>query len=121
MLEIPISPDGNAHFSQTVNVGGVSLAMRFLWNDRDGHWFADFETTDGKNLGVRIQAFSPLLGVRNRCLPEGDLFVVPAASGTDAELGFDTLGSSFALEYVTKDESAALSAAVMGTYGSEGV
>lgn len=120
MLEIPIETGGNAHFTQTANVGGVSLAMRFLWNGRDGHWFADFESADGKNLGIRLVPFTPLLGTKNRCLPGGDLVIVPAASGTDATLGFGTLGTAFSLGYATQEEAETLAAAVIGTYSGKG-
>lgn len=104
MVEIPIDTNGVAYMTESVNVGGVSLSIRLLWNSRDRHWYADFESVDGKNDGVRLVANTPLLAYRNRCLKEGDLVIVQSLTGASAELGFRNLGKEFSMLYLTRDE-----------------
>lgn len=104
MVEIPINTDGSSYVTQSVNVGGVSLSMRLLWNGRDSAWYADFESADGKNNGVKLVVNTPLLGNKNRCLVEGDLVLLQSVTDDGHDLGFDNLGTEFSLIYMTKEE-----------------
>lgn len=105
MLQIPISTGGGNHIAETVNVGGTGLAIRLLWNERDGHWFADFESSLGKNFGIRIIPESPLLKSSNRVLPEGDLVLLRnEASGTE-QPGYSNLGTEWGLYYVDGEDA----------------
>ncbi len=104
MVEIPIDTNGVAYMTESVNVGGVSLSIRLLWNSRDQQWFADFESVDGKNNGIRLVVNTPLLAYKNRCLKEGDLVVIQSITGASAELGFKNLGKEFSMLYLTKAE-----------------
>ena len=104
MVEIPVGTSGSAYVTQSVNVGGVSLSIRLLWNGRDAAWYADLESADGKNNGVKFVVNTPLLANKNRVLKEGDLVILQNVTADDAVLGFDNLGTDFVLMYMTKDE-----------------
>lgn len=106
MVEIPIDTNGVAYMTESVNVGGVSLSIRLLWNGRDSRWYADFESVDGKNDGIALVVNTPLLAHKNRCLVDGDLVIVQSVTGIKATLGFDNLGKEFSLVYLTKAEVA---------------
>ena len=111
MLSIPIN-NPSPYFTESVNVGEVSLSMRFLWNERDQHWFVDFESVDGKNNGIRLVVNTPLLAYKNRCLKGGDIVVLQTTTDEIKELGFDNLGKDFALFYMTDYELAQYDEAV---------
>ena len=104
MIEIPLNKDGGAWRTLSVNISVVSLSIRLLWNGRDAHWFADLESVDGKNRGIRLVVNTPLLAYKNRCLKEGDLVVIQSITGASAELGFKNLGKEFSMLYLTKAE-----------------
>lgn len=103
MLEIPIE-NPTPNFTESVNVGDVSLSMHFMWNNRDQHWFVDFESVDGKNNGIRIVTNTPLLAGKNKCLKGGDIVVLQTVTDSIKALGFDNLGSDFSLFYMTDSE-----------------
>lgn len=103
MVEIPIE-DATPDFTESVNVGDVSLSMRFTWNNRDQHWFADFESVDGKNNGIRLVVDTPLLAYRNRCLKGGDIVVLQTTTDQIKKLGFDNFGKDFSLFYMSSEE-----------------
>lgn len=104
MIEIPLKNDGSAWRTLSVNLSGVSLSIRLLWNSRDGHWFADFESADGKNCGVRIVTNTPLLAYKNRCLKGGDLVVLKKTLDCNDPLGFKNLGGDYTLNYIDNSE-----------------
>lgn len=104
MIEIPLNKDAGAWRTLSVNISGVSLAIRLLWNSRDGHWFADFESVDGKNNGIRLVVNTPLLHHKNRCLKGGDIVVLKKTLSCDDPLGFDNLGGDYTLNYLDDAE-----------------
>lgn len=104
MIEIPLKNDGSAWRTLSVNLSGVSLSIRLLWNSRDGHWFADFESADGKNCGVRLVTNTPLLAYKNRCLKGGDLVVLKKTLDCNDQLGFKNLGGDYTLNYIDNSE-----------------
>jgi hypothetical protein len=114
MLEIPINKDGGAWRTLSVNLSGVSLSIRLLWNSRDGHWFADFESVDGKNNGIRLVTNTPLLAYKNRCLKGGDLVVLKKTLDCKDPLGFDNLGSDYTLNYIENVEKEYLLSVLKG-------
>lgn len=103
MVEIPIE-DPTPEFTESVNVGDVSLSMRFMWNERDQHWFVDFESVDGKNNGIRLVVNTPILATKNRCLKGGDIVVMQTVTDGVKKLGFENLGKEFSLFYLTASE-----------------
>ena len=59
---VPMSVEGSAYFTQTVNLSGQAFSFRFLWNERDQHFYMDVETTDGKKNSVKLVPNNALLG-----------------------------------------------------------
>ena len=104
MIEIPLKSEGSALRTLSVNISEVSLSIRIQWNSRDMHWFADLESVDGKNNGVRLVVGAPLLNAKNRCLKGGDLVVIKNKLATTEPLGFDNLGSDYTLNYINDEE-----------------
>jgi len=113
MYRIPTETGGGAYLAESVNLGGVSLSIRLLWNDRDGHWFADFESVNGKNCGIRLVPGSLLLASSNRVVPDGDLAVLRVVSDGSDALGFGNLGTEWALFYVDSGD-----AEILAGYGA---
>ncbi len=108
MYRIPTDTGGGAYLAESVNIGGVSLALRLLWNERDGHWFADVESVHGKNCGVRLVPGSRLLASSNRAIPDGDLAVLRDVSDGASGLGFGSLGNGWGLYYVDSGDAETL-------------
>lgn len=104
MIEIPTNKDGGAWRTLSVNLSGVSLSIRLLWNTRDGHWYADFESVDGKNAGVRLVTNTPLLRNKNRCLKGGDIVVLKKTLDCADPLGFGNLGGDYTINYIDETE-----------------
>lgn len=104
MIEIPLKAGGSAQRTLSVNISGVSLAIRLYWNDRDGSWYADLESVDGKNNGIKLVTNTPLLANKNRCINGGDLVVLKSTLDTKDPLGFENLGSEYTLNYIDDDE-----------------
>lgn len=114
MIEIPLKAGGSALRTLSVNISGVSLAIRLYWNDRDERWYADLESVDGKNNGVKLVTNTPLLAHKNRCLDGGDLVVLKSTLDTKDPLGFENLGSEYKLYYVDDDECKYLVSVILG-------
>lgn len=104
MIEIPINKDGGAWRTLSVNISGVSLSIRLLWNNRDSAWYADLESVDGKNNGIKLVTNTPLLNSKNRCLDGGDLVILKRVLDCNDPLGFENLGSDYTLNYVDEKE-----------------
>lgn len=113
MLRIPLDAKGTAYLTQTVNVGGVSLSIRLLWNERDGAWYVDFESVNGKNSGVKVVPYSLLLDASNRVLSPGEgIVILKDELSAENELddsgneivGFDRLGSVYGMYHVTEGD-----------------
>lgn len=119
MLVIPIE-NPTPYFTESVNVGDVSLSMRFMWNERDNHWYVDLESVDGKNNGVRVVTNTPLLAGKNRCLVNGDLIVLQNTTDEIKELGYENLGTDFLLFYMSNGELEQYMDAITSMTPSEG-
>ncbi len=113
MYRIPTETGGGAYLAESVNLGGVSVAIRLLWNERDGRWFADFESVHGKNCGVRLVPGSRLLASSNRAAPGGDFAVLRLVSDGASAPGFSSLGTEWGLFYVDPGD-----AEILAGYGA---
>lgn len=104
MIEIPIETNGGAYTTLSCNVGENSVSMRLLWNERDAHWYCDFESSDGKNNGVRLVENSLLLRNDNRVSPGGDFVILKQETSSDLKLGFDSLGNVFKMYFLNSED-----------------
>ena len=114
MIEIPINKDGGAWRTLSVNISGVSLSIRLLWNSRDSAWYADLESVDGKNNGIKLVTNTPLLNSKNRFLNGGDLVILKSVLDCNDPLGFENLGSDYTLNYVDEKEKEYISKLLKG-------
>ncbi len=115
MIEIPLNKDSGALRSLSVNISGVSLAIRLMWNSRDDSWYADLESVDGKNNGIKFVTNTPLLANKNRCLKGGDLVVIKSTLDCKDPLGFENLGSDYTLNYIDESEKKYLISLLTGS------
>lgn len=106
MLRIPTEINGNAYMVESVNLGGKSVSIRILWNNRAGEWFADFESVTGRNMGIAIVPWSALLSAGNRTVEGGDFAVLKDEKTGDDEITFDNFGTTWGLYYLTDAEVA---------------
>lgn len=104
MIRIPISTNGKARVSLSVNLKNTTVAIDFLWNERDGHWFMDLESVNGKNYGVRMVSDSLLLAVRNNVTNGGDFAILKDETANDEPLGFDNIGTTYGLYYLDEED-----------------
>ncbi|MCQ2102288.1 MAG: hypothetical protein MJY98_03575 [Fibrobacter sp.] len=113
MIKIPIETGGGSYMVERVNIEGVMLSIRLLWNWRDGNWFADFETVNGKRCGIRLVPNSRLLKSRNEVLENGDLAIFKREKTCKELLNHDNLGKAYVLHYLTKADVAVFEKAGM--------
>lgn len=105
MLQIPL-PTKKSYFTHKVNLDETTVAMRFLWNEFDNHFFLDVENTRATIKGTRL--------IPNWCLystygdksflNDGDLILLPLVELDQPDLGFDTFGKEWGLFYATDEE-----------------
>lgn len=98
MKIIPFDPSISAYQEFSVNLGEFVCSFRFLWNERDGHWFVDFKSSLGSVLGVRIVEGSDLLW-KNSGLGFDGNFRVLKTTKLAKELTYDSLGSDYSLVF----------------------
>lgn len=113
MLRIPTDTKGNAYMVESVNVDGKSVSIRLTWNNRAGEWFADFESVNGRNLGIAMVPWTALLSGANRTLDGGDFAILKDEKTGGDEITFDNFGTTWGLYYLTADE--------VGTMRSRGI
>lgn len=101
---VPMSVEGSAYFTQTVNLSGQSFSFRFLWNERDQHFYMDVETVDGKRNSVKLVLNCPLLG-KTPVTDLGDFYLLSQDSSADPEnIGYSQYGSVWNLYWVPFDQ-----------------
>lgn len=113
MIKIPIATNGGSYLVEKVNIEGTMLSIRLLWNWRDGNWFADFETVNGKRSGIRLVTNSRLLKTHNGVLANGDLVIFKREKSCTEPLGHDNLGTAYILHYVNAEDIAVFESAGM--------
>ncbi|TOA18432.1 hypothetical protein CGK32_22730 [Vibrio parahaemolyticus] len=117
--QLNISTDAAHNFP--VNVNGVPLNLRIVWNSRTESWYLDVsdENSNEIELGIRLIVNQPLVvfGAGSWDL-DGNFFVSPTATETEVnneqqKLGRDNFGGdrNYQLFYVPRNEYAAFTAA----------
>jgi len=113
VIKIPLATNGGSYLVEKVNIQGTMLSIRLLWNWRDGHWFADFETVNGKRAGIRLVKNSLLLKTHNNLLENGDLVIFKREKTCTEPLGHDNLGTAYVLHFLTTEDIATFKEAGM--------
>lgn len=96
-----------AYYDMTVDLDGVTYAMTFRFNGRDGYWYMDIADIDGVPIrsGIRVVLGADFLRLlRDQRTPPG-LMAALDGTGRGLEAGLEDLGRSVLLLYV---ESASL-------------
>ena len=97
---IPMKVENSSHFTQTVSLSGMAFTFRFLWNERDGHFYMDVSTTEGERKGIRIVPNSPLLGDSD-VTSDGELYLLSKESKADEDnIEYSQYGSVWNLYWV---------------------
>lgn len=104
-FRLPIKQEG-ARFSAAYELDGITYALEFRWNDRDGAWFLQVGDANGVPLisGLKVCLGILLLGrATSKLLPPGDFMAIDTA-GRNAEAGFEDLGRRVQILYFTSAE-----------------
>lgn len=105
MQTLPHQRDA-ARFQYEIDLDGVSVILRFEWNDRAGGWFLDVltSTEDPIVSGVRVVVGIPLWNrYRDPRIPPGMLEAIDT-SGAGLDPAFADLGDRVVLLYTPVDE-----------------
>ena len=104
MVIIPIDTRQSSHIMMSVNLGEFTCRFRLLWNERDGYWYCDFQSSNGNNDGVRLVEETPLLGDKNRLGYDGDFRVLKAVKTAEDHISYENLGKDYSLVFATSAE-----------------
>lgn len=104
IVQLDLTPDADgAPFQQLVELGGVSVYLRFRWNDRAGSWQLSVLSEDGSDLigTIRIVNNWDLLGPfrADPRVPTG-LLVASAQTEPEVDAGKAELGGRVGLFYI---------------------
>ncbi len=103
-LQIPVQNGVNAYRLQ-VELDGAFFGLAFRWNERDNHWYVDFDQTQTPILeGVKVVNAEDLLAqfghmqVDGR-LPPGTFEVLDTVPSTFRDPDQDTFGDTVLMLY----------------------
>ena len=105
MIEIPVFQNSSADFTEEIELGGVVVTIRIVYNIRNE--FFHFRLTVGNDniCGLKCVVDFPLLFAHKAQVQgiDGD-FIILNDDGTVSELTYDNFGSSYKLYYMTDSE-----------------
>lgn len=105
MIIINTDFGGNAYNLQRTNINGLSVSFRFLWNERAGAWFCDFESANGANYGIELKPGRLILGRSNNVNKDGgDFAIIKTEKTSNENLGFDNFGTTYKLCYLSAED-----------------
>lgn len=106
MIKLPFNPSVSADqvFSALIPEQLV-MSIHLVWNDRAGSWFLGVSSSDKKIEGLRVVQRWPLLREHAALSPiEGDLIVLPLTHPAPKVIGYDDLGSTWGLFWMSPDD-----------------
>ena len=105
--QIPLT-QVESNYSQTVTLDGEDYTFRFLWNDRDRHWYLTVRDVAGDDIlaGIKVVADIPITThcSDDRIYP-GELWVIDT-TGAGQDPGLRDFGSRVLLYYVDEEDVA---------------
>ena len=112
MKILPTFQTISADFTYKIALGAELYTVRLMWNSRSQHWHLTIaDTLGGRIDGVKVVEKWPLLTPhRAQIKLAGDIVAVPLSDSADP-LGYDNLGTEWALGYLPPDELATWKAA----------
>lgn len=103
-LEIPLQPNGDAAFIQTVNVGGVYYKFGVHWNTRDEAWYLTIYDTDDTIIignSKLVTDYELISKHKVEGMPNILLFLFDM-TGAGERATFESLGSRHKLMYLLR-------------------
>jgi len=109
MIRIPFTPSVSGDQVFRVELEAQLVTFRFTWNSRIGYWHFSLEDEFGGQIyGVKVVRSWPLLKESKATLDFlGDIIVLPLDATAKELVGYDNLGSTFGLFYLTATETMA--------------
>jgi len=105
--DIPLTQT-ESNFTKLVTLDGEDYNFRFLWNERDGHWFMTIRTSGGDDIiaGIKVVADIPLVthDADSRLFP-GELWAMDT-TGAGVDPGLRDFGTRVRLAYVDEESTA---------------
>lgn len=101
MIKIPFDPAVSADQEMNFIGAGVPVTIRLTWNVYSDAWFISIADIAPRRVVPNL----PLLrGVRDLAPVPGDFMVRRATSAAQSPIGYDALGASWVLVYMTAQE-----------------
>jgi hypothetical protein len=91
-----------SNYEQVTSLDGVDFILRFLWNERDNHWFLTIRDAAGSDIitGIKLVADIPVgAHLTDERRPEGQIWTVDM-TGAGVDPGLRDLGERVILSYV---------------------
>lgn len=108
MIQIETFQDQSADFVQTIELDGIFVSIRLVFNVRTETWFINeyTEIDTGKSLfGVKVINGSPLfLSMKTRIDIPGDFMVIKEDEALNGSIDYDNLNNGYNLYYLTAEE-----------------
>lgn len=105
MKILPVFQTISADFTYKISLGEVLYSVRIMWNSRSKYWHLTLVDDEGGRIdGVKVVEKWPLLTPhRAQIKLSGDVVAIPLTA-TAAPLGYDNMGTEWALGYMPPDE-----------------
>jgi len=111
MIIIPTFQTQAADFIQEIELEGILVRLRIVWNSRSENWYLNsYEevSTGNRLLGIKmVTNFPILLAFKSSIELPGNLFVLKSSEGTPNELTYDNLSNGWNFAYLTSEETEA--------------
>jgi hypothetical protein len=97
-----------SNYEQVTSLDGEDFILRFLWNERDNHWYLTIRDSAGSDIitGVKLVADIPIAShVADEDMPAGQIWTIDM-TGAGADPGLRDLGARVLLAYVEESSVA---------------
>jgi hypothetical protein len=96
-----------SNYEQVKELDGTNYTMRFLWNERDNHWYMTLKDSEGTDIvtGIKVVADAPF-SVNNVLtdFPPGQIwFIDMTGTSPTPDPGLRELGARVRLFYIDED------------------
>lgn len=106
MIKIPFNPQLSGVQKFRIELEAQLVTIQLRWNPRSGYWHLTvIDEFGGRMDGIKVVRDWPLLRQSKGTLDfSGDLIVLPLDATAGELVGFDGLGTTFGLIYMTSTE-----------------
>jgi hypothetical protein len=96
-LLVPFNPKASADQFMRVDVGGVVLRLRLMWNGRDQAWYMDVVGPAAGIHSLKLVPDSPLIGQKASFGVSGDFVLTKLDINAPARPGYFDVGNTWGL------------------------